>query len=55
VFTKRNFTITKISNPSRIDENKLVFDFEISAEDMQTINQMPYCGGSGLDPDQVDF
>ncbi len=40
---------------SRIRENLEVFDFEISDEDMTTINEMPYFGGSGLHPDEVDF
>ena len=41
--------------PSRIVENADVFDFEITQEDMEIINGMEYCGGSGLHPDQVDF
>lgn len=41
--------------PSRIAENTAVFDFSICAEDMDAINRMPYSGGSGLDPDKIDF
>lgn len=35
--------------------NKDVFGFEISEDDMQIINRMEYCGGSGLNPDKIDF
>lgn len=47
--------LPKSVNENRIIDNSKVFDFEISAEDMETINNMEYAGGSGLNPDEVDF
>lgn len=47
--------LPKSVTPSRIAQNLEVYDFKISDADMAAIDAMPYSGGSGLDPDKVDF
>ena len=47
--------LPKSVTPARIEENARVFDFTIAAQDMATIDALPYIGGSGFHPDRVDF
>lgn len=45
--------IPKTSNPSRLPANLDVFGFELSDSEMNQIDEIPYCGGIGLDSDTV--
>ncbi len=47
--------LPKSVNPERIRENGEIFDFEISSEDMERIDNLGEFGGSGLNPDSIDF
>lgn len=47
--------IPKSVNPSRLKENIDLFDFELSAEEMKTVNSMNRNERFGPDPDHFDF
>ncbi len=47
--------LPKSVSEERIKENGALFDFEISREDMEAIHNLGEFGGSGLNPDKVDF
>ena len=47
--------LPKSVTASRIKENTEIFDFNISDEDIKTINSMGYFGGSELHPDKINF
>ncbi|MDU6114968.1 MAG: aldo/keto reductase [Paeniclostridium sordellii] len=47
--------LPKSVTPERIKSNLEVFDFEISEQDVDIIDRLTDCGGSGLHPDEVDF
>ncbi len=47
--------LPKSSNEDRMKNNMQVFDFSLTEEDMKQIDEMPICGFSGEDPDQIEF
>lgn len=50
---KGAIVIPKSSNPARIKQNIDIFDFELTEEEIKRINNIPYCGGIGIDSDEV--
>ncbi|MDE7018229.1 MAG: aldo/keto reductase, partial [Lachnospiraceae bacterium] len=48
--------IPKTVSPDRLVENIGLFDFELDEREMKAIDDIPYCGGIGIDPDEaVEF
>lgn len=47
--------IPKSMNPGRMKENFDVFNFSLSADDMEKLDRMPPTGCSGLYPDTINF
>lgn len=46
--------IPKSVNPERLQTNMDIFDFELSEDEMKRMDAIPYCGGIGIDPDEVE-
>ena len=53
IYQKGVISIPKSSRTEGLVQNINIFDFELSDEEMTIINGIPYCGGLGLDPDEV--
>lgn len=45
--------LPKTSNLQRLEENIEIFDFELTEEEMDIIDKIPYCGGLNIDSDEV--
>lgn len=55
VLQKGHLPLPKSVTPERIKNNLDVYGFTISDEDVNLIDALPYIGGSGLNPSEVDF
>ena len=45
--------IPRTSKVERLKENLDIFDFELTDDEMRLVDAIPYCGGLGIDPDEV--
>lgn len=50
---KNLIVIPKTENVGRLKENMDVFDFTLTESEMDLIDSIPYCGGIGIDSDEV--
>ncbi|MCC9042735.1 aldo/keto reductase [Myroides sp. M-43] len=55
IIQKGHLPMPKSVTPQRIKENIQINKIIISEEDVVVVDNLPYIGGSGLNPDQVDF
>lgn len=46
--------IPKTTNASRMQENLNIFDFSLDEKEIDNIDNIPYCGGIGIDSDEVE-
>jgi len=54
IYQKGVVSIPKSSNPERLQSNIDIFDFSLSVDEMKRIDGIPFCGGLGIDPDEVE-
>ncbi len=48
--------IPKTTKKERLIENSDIFDFELTNDEMKQIDEIPYCGGLNINPDEfVEF
>ena len=45
--------IPKTTNENRLKENLQLYDFDLTEEEMGIIDSLSFCGGLGIDPDEV--
>lgn len=50
---KGNIVIPKTSGRDRLHENMDIEDFELTDAEIRKIDALPYCGGLGINPDEV--
>lgn len=53
LYQKDTIAIPKTTNHHRLRENISIFDFQLSNEELNQIDAIPYCGGIGIDSDEV--
>lgn len=51
---KKVTVIPKTTNRERLKTNIDLFGFTLSEEEMERVDNIPYCGGLGIDPDEVE-
>lgn len=50
---KNAVVLPKTTNPARLKENMDLFDFTLSDAQMRLLDELPFCGGLAIDPDEV--